>query len=280
MVLESIKIRWIEHRPYLAFIFGICYTLVGYLAATIFFKSYISVSMLFLTTLLVVPSLSKLIELEEKKERRFGLKHFFREHKDIVEAYIFLFIGVFMGYLLLGFLISGDQYLSVFEFQRNFLVGQEGLSAELIGNFMESSFSPSMSDVLGLVTNNLLVAIILFVLSFLYGAGAIFLVVFNASIFASFITFVIEYMAEKVSTAFSILGVFLIHMLPEVAGFLTAAIAGGVVSKAIMREKLGGRGFEHVIEDATALLFLSCILIIAAAFLEVYVTPCLFRMLG
>ncbi len=280
MVLESIRIKWIEHRPYLAFIFGLCYTLIGYLAATIFFEGSISISMLFLTTLLVVPSLVKLLEIEEKRESRFGLRHFLKEHADIVEAYIFLFMGVFVGYLLLGFIISGEQYLSVFEFQRNFLVGQEGLSAELIGDFMSSSFEPSISDVMALVTNNLIVVIILFVLSFLYGAGAIFLLVFNASIFSSFITFVIEYMAEKVSTAFAILGVFSIHMLPEVAGFLLAAISGGVVSKAVMRERMGGKGFSHVVEDATALLFISCLLIIIAAFLEVYVTPYLFRMLG
>src|SRR3989344_249635 len=280
MVLESIKIRWIEHRPYIAFVFGLFYTIVGYIAAAIFFKDYISIAMLFLSTLLVVPSLMKLLEIEEKRESIYGLRNFFREHKDIVEAYIFLFIGVFIGYLLLGFFISGEHYASVFEVQRNFLIDQEGLSAELIGSFMNAPFEPSMSDVLCLITNNLMVSIILFVLSFLYGAGAIFLILFNASIFASFITFVIQYLADKTSEAFAIIGVFSIHMLPEVAGFLLAAIAGGVVSKAVLREKIGGKGFSYVIGDATALLFLSCLLIIIAAFIEVYATTFLFKMIG
>ncbi|MBU0536603.1 MAG: stage II sporulation protein M [Nanoarchaeota archaeon] len=280
MVLESIKIKWIKHRPYIAFFFGLIYTIIGYFVAFIFFKSYISIAMLFLSTLLVVPSLVKLLDLEESLESRYGLRHFFSEHKDIVEAYIFLFIGVFIGYLMLGFFMSAEHYLTAFEFQRDFLIGQEGLSGELIGNFMNTPFEPQIADVFSVLTNNLIVAIILFILSLVYGAGAIFLIIFNASIFASFITFVIDHLADKASTAFAILGVFSIHMIPEVSGFLLAAISGGVVSKALMKEKLGGRGFSNVITDATALLFVSCLMIIFAAFLEVYVTPFLFKMIG
>ncbi|MCX6706778.1 MAG: stage II sporulation protein M [Candidatus Woesearchaeota archaeon] len=279
MVLESIKIKWIEHRPYIAFIFGILYTLIGYFAALIFFKDYVSIAMLFLSTLLVVPSLVKLLEIEEQRESVYGIRHFFSEHRDIVEAYVFLFIGVFVGYLILGFIISPANYSSVFQMQRDFLTKQEGLSGELINNFIDTPFKPSMSEVAGLVTNNLLVCIILFVLSFFYGAGAIFLIIFNASVFASFVTFVIEYMAQKASTAAAVIGVFSIHMLPEVTGFLLAAIAGGVVSKALMREKIRGKGFRNVMQDAIVLLLASCVMIVIAAFLEVFVTTYLFKMI-
>jgi uncharacterized membrane protein SpoIIM required for sporulation len=279
MVLESIKINWIEHRPYIAFIFGVLYTFIGYFVALIFFKDYVSIAMLFLSTLLLVPSLVKLLEIEELKESIYGIRHFFTEHKDIVEAYVFLFIGVFVGYLMLGFIISPADYSSVFQSQRDFLIKQQGLSGDLISNFMETPFKPSMNEVLGLLTNNLLVCIILFVLSFFYGAGAIFLIVFNASVFASFVTFVIEYMSQKASTAFAIIGVFSIHMIPEVTGFLLAAIAGGVVSKALMRERIGGKGFRNVMQDAIVLLLASCVMIIIAAFLEVFVTTYLFKMI-
>ena len=37
MVLESINIKWIEHRPYIAFVFGLIYAVIGYFAALIFF---------------------------------------------------------------------------------------------------------------------------------------------------------------------------------------------------------------------------------------------------
>lgn len=279
MVLESIKINWIEHRPYIAFVFGVLYTIIGFFVATIFFKSYVSIAMLFLSTLLVVPSLVKLLEIEEQRESIYGIRHFFKEHRDIIEAYIFLFIGVFVGYLVLGFMISPESYSSVFKIQRDFLTSQEGLSGDLINNFMEAPFRPSMDEVFGLLTNNLLLCIILFILSFFYGAGAIFLIIFNASVFASFVTFIIEYMAQKASTAFAVIGVFSIHMLPEVAGFLLAAIAGGVVSKAVMREKIGGKGFGNVMQDAIVLLLASCILIVIAAFLEVFVTTYLFKMI-
>ncbi|MCX8146873.1 MAG: stage II sporulation protein M [Candidatus Woesearchaeota archaeon] len=277
MVLESIKIKWVEHRPYIAFLFGFCYTFVGYFIAEIFFKKYVSIAMLFLSTLLVVPSLIKLLEIEEKRESKYGLKNFFIEHKDVVEAYVFLFIGLFLGYVLLGSIISPAEFGNVFKFQKEFLEGQEGLSTNLVKDFMEKPFEPSIGHVIALVQNNVFVCIILFILSFFYGAGAIFLIILNASVFASFIIMVAQYLAKNISSMVLMTSIFSVHMLPEVVGFLLAAISGGVVSKAVMREKISGKGFRNVIEDSLLLLIIGCVLIIIAAFLEVYATTYLFK---
>ena len=277
MVLESIKINWIEKRPYIALFFGAAYTFIGYAAATLFFKESISVAMLFLATLLLVPSLIKLLEIEEDRESRYGLRHFFTTHKDIIEAYVFLFLGVLIGYVLLGFLISPESYDSVFLFQNNFLGVREKLSGNLIDAFMEKPLELSVSYVAGVVENNITVAVILFILSFFYGAGAIFLVVLNASIFASFIVFVIRYLAATPGKSLALFGFFSVHVVPEVTGFLLAAVAGGVVSKAVLTEKIFSRKFGNVLQDALLLLLFACILIVAAAFLEVYVTTYLFH---
>jgi hypothetical protein len=71
----------------------------------------------------------------------------------------------------------------------------------------------------------------------------------------------------------------LIHLIPEMAGFLLAAIAGGVISKAFAREKFKSLQFSNVAKDATMMLVISCGLIILAAALEVYVTSNLFASL-
>ena len=75
---------------------------VGFFVATFFFKDNPSIPMLFLTTLLIVPSLIKLLTIEGSIERKDGLHHFFRNHIDVIEVYLFLFLGVFLGYFLLG----------------------------------------------------------------------------------------------------------------------------------------------------------------------------------
>lgn len=275
MVLEEIKETWLEKRPAISFIFGLAYTFIGYAAAAIFFSKSVSVAMLFLTMLLIVPTLAKLLSYEERIESRFGIRHFFRNHREVFESHLFLFLGIFAGYIMLG-LIFSSQFESIFQFQLNFLKTQEGLSGELIKNFFEKSFVPSFSHVLGLLAHNLGILVICFVLSFFYGAGAIFLHTLNASIFSSFIVFVINHLAAKSSEAFAIIGFFSLHFIPEIGGFLIAAIAGGVMSKAIAREKFGSTGFRNVAKDSAVLLALAFVLIVAAAFIEVYVTTGLF----
>ncbi|MFO8016013.1 MAG: stage II sporulation protein M [Candidatus Woesearchaeota archaeon] len=274
MVLESMRIDWIEHRPYISFFFGFIYVIIGYFIAGFFFDDT-SIAMLFLATLLIVPSLIKLIEVEEKRESRYGLKHFFREHRDILEAYVFLFVGVFAGYALLGFF--AHDFNSIFQFQLDFLMNQQGLSQELVDRFFEGEITASLSHVAGVLENNLMVMLICFVLSLFYGVGAIFLITLNASVFASFIVYVSDYIAKEIGHVFLITGLFMIHMVPEIAGFLIAAIAGGVLSKALVGERWKSERFRNVFKDSLMLLVIACALVLAAAFLEVYVTAYLFH---
>ena len=258
--LESDKIK--KHILNI-FLLGIFYVIVGAIVSFIFFKDAISVAMLFTTTLLLVPSMYIILNIEEKIESRQGIKHFFHNHKDIFKVALFLFLGVFIAFLVLGFL-----KLPVFDYQLGFLEARGDLTGEVISEFAAEEYSPDMSKVVALISQNLFVVVIAFILSLFYGAGAFFLIVLNASVFAAFIVTVID----KIGNALSMVGLFLIHLVPEIAGFLVAAIAGGVISRAIIREKFGSAGFKNVMMDALMLLLISAGLIIIAAFLEVFVS--------
>jgi ribose/xylose/arabinose/galactoside ABC-type transport system permease subunit len=61
-------------------------------------------------------------------------------------------------------------------------------------------------------------------------------------------------------------------MIPEVSGFLLAAIAGGVVSRAFASEKFMSKGFKNVLKDASVLLIIAIAFILVAAFLETFVS--------
>jgi len=279
MVLENLLgSKLIERRPFFSFFLGLLFTFIGFIFAAVFFKEMISVAMLFLVTLLLVPALIKLINIEEKRERKEGLKNFVKDHRDIFEIYIFSFLGVFVGFLLLSLYFSDSATGSLFDFQLNLLQNQ-GLNVELITEFMERPLQPSLIQVANVAGSNLLVNIICFLLSFFYGAGAIFLIIVNASVFSSFVSYIIQHLSQKFSMTLSIFGAFLVHMIPEISGFLLAAIAGGVISKAILAEKFGSKGFKNVVKDGTLLLLIACGLTILAAFLEVYVTTFLFKAL-
>jgi uncharacterized membrane protein SpoIIM required for sporulation len=275
MVFEQfLKIKTIERRPYYAFFLGLLYVFIAYFTSKIFFRETVSLAAMFLVTLLLVPTVFKLLTIEERRERKDGLKRFFYDHRDIFEVYLFLFLGIFTGCFLLG-LLSG---INIFDYQLNLLKSQEGLSSELVQNKLDQGIGSSFNGFLGLLENNLTVVLLCYVLSFFYGAGAMFLIVLNASVFSTFILFVINNLTTASNKA-AIFGIFLVHLVPELFGFMLAAIAGGVVSKALMKEKFRSEPFKNIMKDASVLFLLSAAFIILAAFLETYVTTGLFNAL-
>jgi len=271
-MLEQINIKFFEKRPYAAMILGAVYVFVAFFTSKIFFPTMISVSMLFLVTLLLVPTVLKLIYVEEKRESRDGSRNFLRDHRDVFEIYLFLFIGIFVALIFLG-LFYGTQN---FDYQLKFLQNQEGLSSELVKTKTEMGIVISPSNFFALLQSNLTVIIVSFLLSFFYGAGAMFLIVLNASVFSTFIMFIMKELPTVINKT-SILLIFMVHTVPELFGFLLAAVAGGVLSKALLQEKFLSDRFRNVVKDSFLIFFLAVVIIIIAALLETYVTPSLFN---
>jgi len=263
--LESDKVK--KHSLFI-FILGIFYVVVSYFVSSYFFEQEISLAIVFTSTLLLTPSIYTILNIEEKIESKEGLKHFFYNHKDVFKIFLFLFIGIFFAFIIIGSYSSKP----LFDYQINFLKSRGDLSGSVITDINE--YIPSISNVFGLISQNLLVIVIAFVLSVFYGAGALFLIVLNASIFAGFILYVVK----EIGKAFPIISLFLIHLIPELSGFLLAAIAGGVVSRAIMKEKFGSEGFKNIMRDALFLLLIAVGLIIISAFLEVFVSARLVKL--
>ncbi len=268
-----------RHKPYLAFVFGFFFTFIAFFLSVLFFRSSMSVVMIFLTTFLLIPTLIILLNIEEKVERKYGLKHFFRNHKDIFEVYLFSFLGVFAAFVILGLGMynSPDNYNELFDFQSRFLEFQQGISTDVIQSFVQSDSTPGISQAVGVFAHNLLVVLICFVLSFFYGASAIFLIILNGSVFASFIVLVVKTISENAAHGVQAFFFLMIHLVPEVSGFLLAAIAGGVVSKAVIMEKRGTKAFKNVFKDATMMLLIAIGLVLLSALLEVFVTARLFK---
>ncbi len=266
-------------RPYLSFFLGFVYVILGYIIATLFFfEKSVSVAMLFLTTLFLVPTFVGILTAEERFERSQsepGIWSFLKQHRTIIEVYVLIFIGAFLGFLVLG-ILAYDKMPLLFEYQLDFLGTQEGITTRVIENFFASPHTPSLNNALLILQHNLSVALIAFFLSVVFGAGGLFLIVLNASVFAAFGVLLLRYLATNFLGGVKIILIFGLHLIPEMAGFIIAAIAGGVISKAILTERFGTEGFKNVARDALYLFLVACVLIVVAAFLEIYVTADLF----
>ncbi len=272
MVLERLLKR---NKVLFSILLGIIYTAISYFTSKIFFPDAISISMLFLISILLIPTIIKLISIEERKERSEGLRNFFKNHRRVIEVYFFMFLGAVAGYFILGAL-NVEGFDNLFSYQAHFL-GERG-ATKISTDFLSQ---PAVERFTGILTNNLGVSLMFFVLSFFYGAGGVFLLVLNASIFSAFMVSVIDNFAKAAANIWTTVGAFAIYLLPELFGFLLAAFAGGVISKAILTEKVGSDQFRNVVRDATVLLVISFVIIIIAALLEVYVSaPMLLRLIA
>jgi len=110
----------------------------------------------------------------------------------------------------------------------------------------------------------------------------LFLITLNASIFASALSNIVRSNLPNLgflsvySFTLCNLGVMFFHMIPEVSGYLLAAIAGGVLSHAFIREKIGSKNFKIVLMDSFILLFTAVAFLLVAAFIENEISKKLF----
>ncbi|MBD3259088.1 hypothetical protein GF371_00490, partial [Candidatus Woesearchaeota archaeon] len=136
MVLEQfLSLKSVRKRSYYAFGLSFAFVFIGYFVSRFFFGKTVSIAMLFLCTLLLVPSLVKLLAMEEKIERKYGIKHFFKTHEKVFKIYVFVFLGIFAGYLVLG-AVSAD-FEDDFQYQLNYLTKEQGLTEASVEDFLK-----------------------------------------------------------------------------------------------------------------------------------------------
>lgn len=137
--------------------------------------------------------------------------------------------------------------------------------------------------------NNIQVLTYCLLFSFLYGSGAIFILTWNASVIGSamgnFIRTNLASLAhlvgfERIGESLSVIAIglfkYVIHGVPEILGYFVAALAGGIISIAVIRHDFQGRKFEHVVLDSVDLILVAVGIIFIAAVLEVWFTPLIF----
>jgi len=194
-------------------------------------------------------------------------------------------LAIVCGLLIAGlswYTLPSDSSEQLFESQTNTI---NQINSRVTGMAPRSSFGAFSS----IFFNNVQVLIFCILFSFLYGAGAIFVLVWNASVIGTAIG---NYIRTNLATAAQLVGAeqaahyfnvvsiglfkYVIHGFPEILAYFVAALAGGIISVGVIKHDFKGRKFEHVVLDAADLLLLSIAILLVAAVLEVWVTPLLF----
>jgi len=265
--------KWLSHRASFTFILGFAYATLGIGSALVVFPLDPALAAVAFTSLLLLPSLNKLLTQETSQaaaEQKFDLTDPFKNHRDIFSIYFFTFLGVLLAFAFFSIILPSISTSQLFSTQIS-VVGLTGSASSLTESFSST------------VSNNLLVFIVILFASFIYGAGSIFLIVWNASVWGVvFATIAREsavvagqnpfgYFFATLSAAFP-------HMFLEAAAYFMAAIAGAIVGRAALTEKFFSDRFTKIVQDAVVIFFVAVIILLIAAFVETFITGKVFSL--
>ena len=283
MVLESlINPLKAEKSPWAMFFIGFFYSSAAILLSLWIFRDQASLIMVFLTVMACVPILYNTMKLEESKDLSINSETaLLREHNKAIIFLVFLFLGITISFVVWYVFLPLGTLNTVFD--------KQTATIQAINNQVSGNISIQLSTLVKIFLNNIKVLAFAILFAFIYGAGAIFILTWNASVIGTAIgNFIRSNLGEyassigfaKFSAYFGVVSIGLLryslHGIPEIIGYLYGGLAGGIISVAIAKGHYKDEKFSRIVFDVSELLIISISFLIVAAILEVYVTPLLF----
>lgn len=269
-----------ERRPWELFLLGFLYTSIAMFISIQIFEQSAGLIAVFLTVMACIPLIYATIKYEEQKDLLpMPEIRLLKEHGKALSCFILLFLGMVFAFSLWFLFLPPESAQVIFSPQ-----------LMTINTINQISGQVSAPAILGrILANNLKVLTLCVLFSFFYGAGAIFILGWNASVISVAIgTLVRNKLADsaaafgmqQVSAYFHVFTIsflrYLFHGIPEIFGYVIGGLAGGILSVAVIKKELLTNKFGRILLDAGNLLIIAVGFLILAALLEVYITPALF----
>jgi uncharacterized membrane protein SpoIIM required for sporulation len=232
-----------------------------------------------------MPLFLEVIVFEKQKEESSAnyLKEIltFRRSADKEKLFLFfiyLFLGLSLAVAFWFIILPSNMLNDLFYVQLN-TIREINLSLTS-GKIISNSFFSAILE------NNLKVLAFSIIFSIIYGAGAMFILAWNASVIGVAIGDAIRsnliasningsgFVAYSSAISSGLLR-YLMHGIPEVLAYFIGALAGGILSIAIVRQEFNSDSFRKTSKDVMYLILLAVALLIIAAIIEVTITPLL-----
>lgn len=257
-----------ERHPLEMMLIGFFYSSISIFLGFWIFPEHASLVMVFLTTLSCLYVVQGAIKIEESKESNVkSEKWILKEHYKALSFLIFLFLGFILSFIFWTFVLPHEKIQALFSLQDSVV--------ENIRSISSTGKAISSEPFALILLNNLKVLFISLVFSFFYGAGAIFILAWNASIMG----FVIGTLARRTFGFIALPLAFtkyFLHGFFEMTAYLLAALAGGIIYISICKKDLfDSNKTKRIVIDASILTGIAVLLLILAALIEVYISPLL-----
>lgn len=277
--------RKAERRPWEMFFVGAFYSSLSLLLVNWIFardavlSEYSGILVVTFTVMFSIPFVYYILKLEEKKVNpKEGTFALLSEHKNALLAFLFLFIGFVVAFSFWYVLFAPIQSFKP-QIETYCLINKPSNFQECAEQYgvkrpsLSTGYSTSKEHFLLIFTNNIYVLIFTLVFSLIFGAGVIFVLAWNASVIAAAVGI---FSKSSLSALPAGLSRYMIHGIPEIASYFIVAMAGGLVSVAVVKHEFGTEKFWEVLQDSLNLIILAIVVLFIAGVMEVYLTPALF----
>jgi len=285
MIEMLIKPKKAERRPWELFFIGLFYATVSFLFVSLIFggddvlKEGAGLLLVTFTVMCCLPFIYYIIKLEEGKDVKISDSgKLIKEHSKALQAMMWLFLGFVVAFSF-WYVMMPTTAGQNFNFQiRTFCaINNPGNYEMCISSYGAAGGVTGAATkggaFLSIFANNISVLIFTLIFSLAFGAGAVFILVWNASVIAAGIGIFAKGSLGRLPMGFLR---YMIHGIPEIAAYFVGALAGGIISVAIIRKDLRGERMWRILEDALILLIIAIVILLAAAFVEVYITHSIF----
>ncbi|PIN94028.1 hypothetical protein COU54_00655 [Candidatus Pacearchaeota archaeon CG10_big_fil_rev_8_21_14_0_10_31_24] len=277
--------RKAERHPWELFFVGLFYASVSMFLVTWVFSGdavlskYSGILLVLFAVMFSMPFMYYTMKLEEEKiNSGTGTIALLKEHQKAIKAFLWLF---------LGFVVAFSFWFIAFDSNESFKAQIETFCVinrpSEVSNCVQQYTTSQSTALTGSVTkearlflifsNNIYVLIFTLLFSLVFGAGVIFVLAWNASVIAAAIGIFAQSKVEAIPLG---LARYMIHGIPEIGAYFVVALAGGLVSIAVVKHETGTQKFWEVLQDSLNLIITSIVILFLAALVEVYVTPILF----
>ena len=284
MVLEDVlSAQTVEKKPLYVLPIAFIYTSIALFFALWIFPSHAAIIAVVLVTILTMPLFWGVVGIEKRKQesdkdylRNIIFGRFTHDKDKLMMFFVWFFLGLSMAVAFWFVFLPSDMLKDLFYVQLNTI---REINLALSGGAVSQGFF------LAIMANNIKVLSLTVLFSFIFGAGAMFILAWNASVIGVAIGDSIRSgLASAKTTGFATAahytgaisaGFFryMIHGVPEIIAYFVGALAGAMLSIAIVKHEIGSVHFKKTIFDVGGLVLIAMGLLLIAGAVEVTISP-------
>ncbi len=253
-----------ERHLWEVFVIAVFYSSISILVSFWIFPEYASLISVFFTVASCLYVTQRAIKREELKEQFLDEVSLIKEHAKPLKLFLAIFIGVVISFSFWVSVLPSDRVDLMFSVQKSVL---EGIRGQVSGNAV------ARGDMFNIIfNNNLKVLFVSFLVSLIYGAGAIFVLTWNASIMGYVIGVIVKNNGV-ISYPVAMVKYFL-HGIPEMISYFVVILAGGMMYFSVVKGDFSNTNrVKKTFKDVFLLLGLAFLIMSFAAAIEVWVSP-------